>query len=32
MLVVADTPDVLLDRFEAYAPPVVTKWIERGET
>jgi len=32
MLVVADTPDALLDRFEAYAPPVVTKWIERGET
>lgn len=32
MLVVAKTPEEMLDRFRAYAPPVVEKWIQRNET
>ncbi len=31
MLIVADAPATLLDRFEAYEAPVVEKWIRRGE-
>ena len=31
MLLVDTDPARLLDRFETYQPPVVTKWIERGE-
>lgn len=31
MLIVADTPGTLLDRFDAYQAPVVEKWIRRGE-
>lgn len=32
MLVVESDPDRLLDRFGAYEPPNVTKWIGRAET
>ena len=32
MLVVEPTPDALFERFVAYRPPVVTKWVGRGET
>lgn len=32
MLVIAKTPEEMLDRFRAYAPPVVEKWIQRNET
>ena len=31
MLMVESDPARLLDRFEAYEPPVVEKWIRRGE-
>jgi uncharacterized protein (TIGR00730 family) len=31
MLIVADAPATLLDRFDAYEAPVVEKWIRRGE-
>lgn len=31
MLMVDDDPARLLDRMEAYEPPVVTKWIKAGE-
>lgn len=31
MLVVAADPDDLVDRFAAYEPPVVEKWIKAGE-
>ena len=31
MLLVESEPSRLLDRFAAYRPPVVTKWISRGE-
>jgi uncharacterized protein (TIGR00730 family) len=31
MLLVDDDPARLLDRMEAYEPPVVTKWIKAGE-
>lgn len=32
MLVIAKTPEELLDRFRAYVPPSVEKWIQRNET
>jgi uncharacterized protein (TIGR00730 family) len=32
MVLVADAPDRLLQKLAAYAPPLVPKWIERGET
>jgi hypothetical protein len=32
MLLVADTPDALLDQMTAYRPPRVEKWLERSET
>mgnify|MGYP006316432865 FL=1 len=32
MLVVDADPDRLLDRFAAYTPPVVTKWIGGDQT
>lgn len=32
MLITADTSDTLLERFAAYSPPAVTKWIVQGET
>jgi len=32
MLIVESTPETLLDRFQGYVPPVVTKWIEKAET
>jgi uncharacterized protein (TIGR00730 family) len=32
MLVVDADPDRLLDRFAAYTPPVVTKWIGADQT
>ena len=32
MLLVADTPDSLLDQMAAYRPPRVEKWLERSET
>lgn len=32
MLITADTADTLLERFAAYSPPAVAKWIARGET
>ena len=32
MLIVEAEPVALLDRFEAYAPPALPKWVERGET
>ena len=31
MLLIDDDPARLLDRMEAYVPPVVTKWIKAGE-
>jgi uncharacterized protein (TIGR00730 family) len=31
MLIVETDPERLLDRFETYSPPVVEKWIRRGE-
>lgn len=31
-LMVETTPAALLNRFEGYTPPVVTKWIDRDET
>ena len=31
MLLVETSPHALLDRFAAYEPPVVTKWIRAGE-
>jgi hypothetical protein len=31
MLIVESEPTRALDRFESYAPPVVEKWIKRGE-
>lgn len=32
MLVVESDPAALLDRFAAYAPPALPKWLERSET
>ncbi len=32
MLVMADTPEAMLDRFRTYVPPTVEKWIQRNET
>lgn len=32
MLLVADSPDLLLSQFDAYQPPVAPKWIDRTET
>jgi uncharacterized protein (TIGR00730 family) len=32
MLVVATTPDALLDAFQTYQAPVVDKWIDRATT
>lgn len=32
MIAVADSPDGLFDAFASYTPPVVEKWIDRGET
>lgn len=32
MLIVSDDPSGLLDRFAAYRPPAVEKWIRKGET
>ena len=32
MLLVATTPDALLDRMAAYQPVVVEKWLEKSET
>ena len=32
MLLVEREPAALLDRFAAYVPPVVQKWVERGDT
>ncbi|MGB3289547.1 MAG: TIGR00730 family Rossman fold protein [Burkholderiaceae bacterium] len=32
MLVVESDPDILLDRYAAYTPPAVPKWVGRGET
>jgi hypothetical protein len=32
MLVMADTPEAMLDRFQTYVPPTVEKWIQRNET
>jgi hypothetical protein len=32
MLLVDNDPGQLLDRFEAYRPPVVEKWIRPSET
>ncbi len=31
MLLVAATPERLLDGFEAYRPPEMTRWLEQGE-
>ena len=31
MILYDTSPDALLDRFAAYQPPSVTKWISRGE-
>ena len=32
MLLIAKTPEELLDRFRSYVPPSVEKWIQRNET
>lgn len=32
MLVVESDPDVLLDRYTAYTPPTLVKWVGHGET
>jgi uncharacterized protein (TIGR00730 family) len=32
MLIVSSSPDALLDRFDHYVPPAVTKWIDAAET
>ncbi|WP_316676614.1 TIGR00730 family Rossman fold protein [uncultured Tolumonas sp.] len=32
MLVIAERPEDMLDRFRAYRPPAVEKWIQRNET
>ena len=32
MVIVSDSPDALLDRFDRYAPPAVAKWIDATET
>ena len=32
MVIVADSPDSLLERFEQYVPPVVPKWIDARAT
>ena len=32
LLVVAETPEALLDRFRAYHPPEIPQWISRRET
>ncbi|MFC7166271.1 TIGR00730 family Rossman fold protein [Halospeciosus flavus] len=32
LVLVADDPDDLLDRFEAYEPPEVPRWLDESET
>ncbi|HTJ85337.1 MAG TPA: TIGR00730 family Rossman fold protein, partial [Polyangiaceae bacterium] len=32
MLIVERSPEALLDRFASYQPPLVEKWVGRGET
>jgi uncharacterized protein (TIGR00730 family) len=32
MLIVADTPEALIDQMAAYRPPSVEKWIKKSET
>jgi len=32
ILIVEQTPDVLLDRFASYQAPTVQKWVEKAET
>ena len=32
MLIVEREPDAMIARMKSYEPPVVTKWIKRGET
>lgn len=32
MLIVSSSPDAILDRFQAYAPPAVEKWLDRAST
>jgi predicted Rossmann-fold nucleotide-binding protein len=32
MVLVASSPDPLLDLLERYVPPVVEKWIDRAST
>jgi uncharacterized protein (TIGR00730 family) len=32
LLVVAEAPDALLDRFAAWAPPAVQRWIDEDQT
>jgi len=32
MLLVAERPDELLDRLDAYVPPAVERWLDREET
>ena len=32
MLIVKDSPEAILDAFEAYRPPVVEKWLDKTRT